>query len=127
MFYIKTKLQKSSVHGIGLFADEHVAKGKMVWKPSKSLTLSYPVADFKKLPSQDRKIIAHYGCFNSMKNEWCLFADDIRFLNHSELPNIGISKNGSDLKSLRNIKKGEELLQNYADFEDEKSLRKRGF
>lgn len=52
-------------------------------------------------------------------NKWHLAFDDIRFCNHSKNGNVTISKNDTkyQLIAKRNINQGEEITQDYKEFE----------
>ncbi len=116
---IKTFLDKSQVHGIGLFCSEDVKKGNIIYKPNENLDLKLQKKEFDALEKEEQDYILHYGYRN--KEEYHLSFDNIRFCNHSRNCN-NISKkvtgNSFTLYAICNIKKGEELLQNYSEFEE---------
>lgn len=117
MFAVKTYLDKSTTHGIGLFANENIEKGSLVYIVNPQMDLHIKDEDFKSLSDDEKETIRHFG-YKSKNGEWHLSFDNIRFCNHSQLENnIGIGKNGN-LHALRNIVKNEELLQDYAEFEE---------
>ena len=115
MFHIKTLIKKSSLHGIGLFADENVFKGQNVYTENQKLDLFLSNKEFSKLSTNEKTTIQHYGYFDMKRNKWHLNFDDIRFCNHDINGNITL-QNGI-LKAKKNIKKGEVLTQNYGEFE----------
>lgn len=71
--------------------------------------------ELMKLDSDEIKTIKHYGFFDKEKKQWHYAFDDIRFCNHSSQGNI-VLKDGS-LNAINAIKKGEEITQNYSEFE----------
>ncbi|TAK04710.1 SET domain-containing protein-lysine N-methyltransferase [Patescibacteria group bacterium] len=117
MLFVKTRLEKSPVHGIGLFADQRVAKGSLVYKMSSNLDVDISDADFQKLDVFSQKQIRHYGYFND--GTWHLAFDDIRFCNHADVGNITVDAGAPEyrLVAVRDIEAGEELLQDYGEFE----------
>lgn len=115
MFLVKVYLAQSKIHGIGLFANQSVKKGSIVYKANSKLDLFLTTSQFKKLESKEQAFIAHYGYFDKTLGKWHLAHDDIRFCNHSTSPNLTLEK--GTLIALRDIRIGEELLQNYSDFE----------
>ncbi len=119
MLLIKTRLNKSSVHDIGLFADQFIVKGSVVYKPSPNFDLDITDADYQKLDIYNKKQIKHYGYFNKRNNKWHLAFDDIRFCNHADVGNISVDNKSAEyqLIAVRDILAGEELLQNYQEFE----------
>ena len=116
MFYVKIKLQQSRIHGIGLFADEDISTGKAVYCGNPKLDLLLTDKEFLKLSVNEQGTIKHYGYFDKYLKKWHLAFDDIRFCNHSSDGNISLKNN--KLVAARNIKKGEEITQNYEEFEE---------
>ncbi len=114
MILIKYFLDKSDVHGIGLFARENIKKGTIIYVPNDLLDIKLSKEEFKKLSVFDQKIIKHYGFLNS--GVWHLAFDDIRFLNHSF--NSNVTEVGGKLIAKYDIAVGEELLQDYREFEE---------
>lgn len=127
MIKIKYKLKSSKIHGIGLFADEDIEMNQVVFESSKQFMSVWTTEKFTKLNSCTKKYIKHYGSFSNIDNLWHLNHDDIRFCNHSIQKNNISRKDLSDknyqLVAMRGIKKGEELLQDYNEFDD--TLKKR--
>lgn len=120
MIKVKTYLEKSKIHGFGLFAKEKIKAGSLVYKPSPGLDIKIKIKDFKKLDKYSKEQIKHYGFLTKDKKFYLLAFDNIRFCNHSiSKNNIGISnKNNYGIYAKRNINKGEELLQDFREFED---------
>jgi uncharacterized protein len=119
MFHFKVKILPSNLHGLGLFADEDIPKGKIVYTINPELDLILSNDKYSRLSDDEKYTIRNYGYYNQKKEQWHLSFDDIRFCNHS--PNGNITRKERNLISKRNIKKGEEITQNYEEFE---SLRK---
>lgn len=119
MLLIKAYLAKSKIHGIGLFAGQDIKAGAVVYKASPNLDLKLTDEQFKKIDEPSQRLIQHYGYQNKETNNWHLAFDNIRFCNHSEKNNLVKSKiyGNNHLVATKNIKKGEELLQNYNEFE----------
>ena len=115
MFYVKTKLKESKIHGIGLFADQDIKKNAPVYTTNESLNLRLSEKEFSRLPEDEKSTIRHYGYFDNNNNTWNLCFDNIRFCNHSVEGNIALRE--GKVVALRDIKNGEELTQNYGDFE----------
>ena len=106
---------KSPIHGLGLFADETIKKDTKVYSINKDLDLIISVEKFDKLSKNEQQTFRHYGYFDNKENVWNLSFDDIRFCNHSFDSNVTLRNNY--LVSIREIKKGEEITQNYGEFE----------
>lgn len=120
MLLIKAYLAKSKIHGIGLFAGQDIKSGTVIYKTSPGLDLELSEEQFKKIDDASKRLIQHYGYQSKENKKWHLAFDNIRFCNHSEKNNLTKSKiYGTDhLIATKNIKKGEELLQNYNEFEN---------
>jgi len=122
MIKIKYKLKSSRIHGIGLFADEDIEMNQVVFESSEQFMSAWTTKKFAKLDSCVKKYIKHYGSFSTIDNLWHLNHDDIRFCNHSIKKNNISRKDLSDknyqLVAIRYIKKGEELLQDYNEFDN---------
>lgn len=123
MLLVKTYLDKSKIHGIGLYAGQFIPKGKAIYRRSNDLDINLSRKQFSKLDHYSRKQIQHYGHL-SKNNKWHLAFDDIRFCNHSKNSNITIDKNNIkyQLIAKRNINKDEEITQNYREFEKLKKM-----
>ena len=52
MLVVKTKIKNSPIHGIGLFAEEFIPKGTLVWKLNKKFDLIYTKKQFNSLPKK---------------------------------------------------------------------------
>ncbi len=132
MLLVKTKLKSSSIHGIGLFADEDIHKGQIVWKKTKNNDGLVVFSEVewknlkKKLSEESYKQIRNYTYKYNRDGQYYVCLDDTRFINHSSKPNISENKIGNDI-AIRNIRKGEEILIDYRTFIDKTDLKYHGF
>jgi SET domain-containing protein len=118
---VYTRLKKSKVHGIGVFAIIDIPKGTylFVGDNSEMYWFSVDELNFNSMPKPIQKLYKDFcvyktedginkiGCpssFNNMPISW--------FLNNSESPNVICDKEYNFYTS-RKIKKGEELTVNY--------------
>lgn len=115
MLCIKTRLMPSRISGIGLFADEHISKGTIVWKFEPNIDVLLSKDDIEKLTDASKKQVYNYAFLDTNHKKYMLCGDDARFFNHStennctdEFPDITIA--------LRDISKGEELMVDYRKF-----------
>ncbi|MFA6254346.1 MAG: SET domain-containing protein [Candidatus Paceibacterota bacterium] len=115
MFYKKTYLDKSLIEGIGLFSGEDIIKGELVYKHSPRFQHILSPEELESLPKDEKDTFAHYGYL--WQGKWYLDFDDVRFLNHATEPNLVLADEG--IVATRDIVKGEELTQDYKDFEDQ--------
>jgi len=115
MLLVKTRIDKSKSHGTGLFADQFIRKGTKTWKYHPKFDSSFTSKQINSLPSFAKKRLLDFLYFDFKINKYILCCDDQRFINHSNKPNIQ-SRPSFDI-AMRNIKKGEELMCNYEDYE----------
>ncbi len=122
MMLVKTRLGLSSIHGIGLFADEDIPKGTRVWEFTPGFDQAIPREQIDRVPEASRSDFLKYS-YTSKKNGhyYILCCDDARFFNHSDEPNVvGFSTGNGDEDldvASRDIQRGEELTCDYRSFE----------
>lgn len=128
MIYIKYKLNKSKLHEIGLFTAEDLKKGQLVYTASPLLDVNITREQFNSLNEREKKEIRYWGFWDEPNNVWHVDFDNTKFINHSFEPTLTQDPNYKDahLIATRDIKKGEELTQNYLEFETEEDLKGRG-
>jgi len=107
MLLIKSYLEKSSIHGFGMFASEFIPKGTKVWEFTPGLDREWTPEQFSELPQKAQEYILHYGWLDPVTNMHRFPFDHDRFINWSEHPNVGGTSD--EIFALRDIKEGEEL------------------
>jgi SET domain-containing protein len=120
MLTIKTKIKQSELHGIGLFADQDIPKGTIVWKFDRLIDRIYVPEEIEAMPTLTKNQMKHYGYQNDYGN-YILCGDDARFFNHSTSANCfeRYSPEGiSPTIACKDIKRGEELTINYCQFDN---------
>ena len=118
MLLIKTKIGPSKIAGIGLFADQLISKGAPVWKLMPDFDIEITKDDLTKLSEPAREQVLNYVYMNRRKGTYILCFDDARFFNHSSNPNVSSSEDdGITDVALRDIQIGEELTQDYGNFD----------
>ncbi|RJP45635.1 SET domain-containing protein-lysine N-methyltransferase [Candidatus Parcubacteria bacterium] len=117
MLLVKTRIGPSKIHGIGLFADQFIAKGTLVQKFMPGFDLIIPESEIQKLSEPAREQFLKYA-YKNKDGQYILCFDDTRFLNHSDNPNL-ISNNPTEEIDVaaQDIQKGEELTVNYKEFD----------
>lgn len=114
MIHVKYKIQNSNKHGIGLFADQDIGLGDLIYTPSPLLDVDITEDEFESLSEQEQKEIVYYGYFNKKTKKWHVAFDAIRILNHGSGEEANVAQDeGMVMTARRDISKGEELLQNY--------------
>lgn len=61
MLLIKASTKPSSVHGIGLFADERIPKGTLVWKFHPRFNMLFDPKEVELMPEIQRELIRRYA------------------------------------------------------------------
>lgn len=122
MLLVKTYLGKSKVQGIGLFADEFIPKGTLIWKFVPGFDFALKKKELNKLPKVAKSWILHYGYYNEVEGGHVICVDNARFMNHSENSNTD-DTNIRGTIAKRDIKKGEEITCNYFDFDANAKLK----
>lgn len=113
MLIVKTRIDKSTISGIGLFADQNILKGDTIWKMTNISVLKITPVEYKSLSTIEQVFIKEKDYYWTDKdNNYMIPIDDSRFINHSANPNIVDSDDNTCVAS-KNIKQGEELTIDY--------------
>ena len=113
MLLVKTYLDKSPIHGLGVFAGEFIRKGTKIWRFVEGFDQAFSPKQYRKLPKQAREFIKHHGY--KVDGEILFTADNDHHMNHADEPNTYLH-NGYAIAT-RNIRKGEEITNNYREFD----------
>jgi len=121
MLKVKTYLDRSTTHGIGLFAGEDIAAGAEIWEFNPKIDLTFNPAQWdeimKSLVPAGRDTLRRYSYKENGSYYVCL--DNAQFMNHSQdVCNVGNDKGKNIMYALIDIGSGEELLCNYLDYSD---------
>jgi uncharacterized protein len=120
MLLVKTKLAHSAIHGIGLFADEFIPRGTIIWKFNPVIDITLCLDQIEKLAEPSFEQIKKYTYRSMISGCYVLCGDDARFFNHSTEPNcydVCESEEQDLTIASRDIEKGEELTCDYALFD----------
>lgn len=117
------RAQRSDTHGVGIFAIRDIPKGI---DPFRSIHqeeyIEFKKSELEHLSDEVKKMIHDYCAeedgkvwipiygFNTIQSE--------RFLNHSKTPNVLTTDDGTRFETIREIKKGEELLADYEHYDE---------
>ena len=128
MIHVKYKLDKSNIHGVGLFTEENLKKGQVVYTASPLLDINITKEQFETLDDKEKQEMRRWGFWDKVNEMWHADFDVTRFVNHSENPTLTQDAKYKDayLVATRDVKAGEELTQNYLEFETEEDLKQRG-
>ena len=113
MLLVRTYLDRSAIHGLGVFAGEFIRKGTKVWRFVEGFDRAYSPKQFARLPKPAKDFIRFHGY--RVDGEIILTADHDCHMNHSDDPNTYLH-NGYAI-ARRNIRKGEEITNDYREFD----------
>lgn len=128
MIHIKYKLDRSTHHGIGLFADENIKQGQLIYTASPLLDVNITQEQFDTLSDREKEEFQWWGFFDEPSQKWHVDFDVSKFINHEKEGTVTQDKDHTEayLVAARDIAQGEELTQNYLEFETEEDLKRRG-
>ena len=125
MYLIKIEAKTSSIDGLGVFSLEDIKAGNIVWKfnPDHDQTLSQ--AEFDALDENQKQNLRRVAYLSNKTKRWVYppANDPALYTNHSNENNLtaifdeSISPEPFFVAN-RDIKAGEELTNNYAEFDD---------
>jgi SET domain-containing protein len=110
MLIIKTTLLPSPIHGIGLFSDEDIPAGTIIYKVDILWTKIFLRDYVESLSELEQEFFQKYAW--SVGDLFYLSIDNDRFMNHSWKPNT--YETHFTTVALRDIKKGEEITCDYS-------------
>jgi SET domain-containing protein len=115
MLLVKTYIDKSPIHGLGVFAGEFIRKETKIWRFVEGFDRCYTPKQFAKLPKSAREFLKSYGY--RVDGEILFTVDNDHYINHSDDPNTYL-RNGYTI-ARRNIRKGMEITNDYREFDPE--------
>ena len=125
MYLVKIIAKDSIIDGKGVFAEEDIKKDTIVWKFDPNHDKTITQEKFDSLDQETKKDLLRVAYFSSESNLWVYPPEDdpARFTNHSPKNNLSavIDKDISIepfFVANRDIKKGEELTNNYLEFDN---------
>ncbi|HWL47120.1 MAG TPA: SET domain-containing protein-lysine N-methyltransferase, partial [Sphingomonadaceae bacterium] len=60
MLLVKTYLDRSPIHGLGVFAAEPIPKGTKIWRYVEGFDRSWSPRQFARLPKEAQEFVAYY-------------------------------------------------------------------
>ena len=122
MMTVKTKTGPSTIHGTGLFADEFISKGTLVWKFSPEVDREWTKEEAEQLPEPLRSEILSlsHAFISSYSGKYISEGDDAKYANHSSDPNTIDDPHSKEEVCIaaRDIARGEEITFDYRTFDE---------
>jgi len=117
MYTVKTKIGPSEIHDIGVFADQFIKEGTIVWIPTPGLDLELTEEQVNQLPELAKEYVLKYAYKSFKCGNYILCFDNTKHTNHSYNPTIAdvrTNELGEDCDiALKDINIGEELTLDY--------------
>lgn len=116
MLLVPTTVRQSPIHGLGLFAEEDIPAGTILWRFEPLVDRVIPEAELDRLPGHVASYIEVYSEFFPELGVLVLSGDNDRYTNHSDDPNTEvILPNGPEahVRARRDIRAGEEITCDY--------------
>ena len=113
MLLVKTYLDKSPIHGLGVFAGEFIPKGAKIWRFVEGFDRAYTPEQFRKLPKEAREFLELYGY--QVDGEVLFTVDYDRHINHADEPNTEMR--GGYVIARWDIPQGAEITNDYREFD----------
>lgn len=113
MMMVRCYVAKSRIEGLGVFTDEDIVAGQLVWQFSEMFDILVSNAALAEAPGHVREFYERYAYeVTSFPGHMALDGDDGRFMNHEDTPNLDFSTPGRAVAA-RDIARGEELTCDY--------------
>jgi uncharacterized protein len=114
MIIVPTYLDKSPIHGFGVFAKEFIKKGTPVWRFNEKFDLKFSSEEFETLPPSVKEEIEIH-MYEPETGTFYYETTMGKYMNHSREPNVDFSK--VDLgTATRDIYPNDELTCDYRHF-----------
>lgn len=115
MIVVPTHLDKSPIHGFGVFASDFIPRGAKVWEYNPVFDITFTEEEFEKLPpSVKQEVEIHL--YQPEAGGLLYYESTMgKYMNHSREANVDFTEVGAGWAT-RDIRKGEELTCDYRHF-----------
>jgi SET domain-containing protein len=114
MLVVRTYIAQSAINGFGVFAYEPIPAGTLVWQFTPGIDLEISEERLAALPISAQEFLRHF-INQTAPGMYLLCADNARFMNHSDAPNISSADDRNN--ALRDIPVGTEIVCDYREFD----------
>jgi SET domain-containing protein len=119
MILIKNYVASSKIHGVGLFVAEPVKKGDLVWVYDERVDHKFDEKAYQSLPDAFKEYMKTYGYIEKADGCYYMAADNGKFINHSDSPNVYYSQCGMKGYAATDMSVGDEIVIDYSEFDAE--------
>src|ERR1700686_1724875 len=88
LLHVRTSVRPSKIQGLGLFAEEFIPKGTVVWTFTPGFDMRLTDDELRALPVLLQEWLATYLWRSKKSGLWCLSNDNGKYFNHSSTPNV---------------------------------------
>lgn len=122
MMMVNTYVAPSKINGLGLFAAEPIKAGTLVWKFDPRWDLIFSRREVQFMLQFRLEYVRKYAYLDAVG--YILCADNAKYFNHSDDPNVTAPAGFTDDVAARDIGADEEMTVDYRlfDEEDQKKL-----
>jgi len=113
LFRTEVKVATNPIMGLGLFALEFIPKGATVWEFVDGVDIKVSVDCVKQMSKAQQEYFDKYGWIDG--DYYYSSCDLTNFVNHSSQPNLKILN--EIVIALEDIEIGQELFENYSEFD----------
>src|SRR5688572_32498514 len=97
MLLVKTRVAQSAISGLGLFADETIPQGTVIWKFTPPIDVRLTDEEYEAFKAQyPTQNLEKYIYRSRISKQHILCGDDARFINHSPDPNTIDTQEGEE-------------------------------
>jgi len=116
LYKVEVKVATNPKMNLGLFTKEYIPKGTTVWEFIEGVDIKMNETTFNKLNDAQKEFFEKYG-WKEDDGFYYSSCDLTNFINHSYNPNLDVV--GEIIISNRDIQIGEELFEDYSQFDSE--------
>jgi SET domain-containing protein len=114
MLLIDTYLDKSKIHGVGVFSNQNVKKGEKIKEVRPEFEIEFDSHNLPNMPLCLAKLIDSHAYERELGSKILVLGiDNEKYLNHSTNPSVD-----DEGIALKDIKVGDEITIDYRDFDD---------
>lgn len=125
MYVVAVEVKDSPIHGKGVFAKQDIKAGEVVWGFKDGHDIKMAPEEYAKLPAEQKAAMEKTGYLSPTSGMWVFppAGDPACYTNHSQSNNLStkFDPKFSDepyFVANRDIKPGEELTNNYLEFDE---------
>jgi SET domain-containing protein len=116
LYKVEVKIATNPEMDLGLFTKEFIPKGTIVWEFVEGVDIKIDETTFNKLNEAQKEFFEKYG-WKEDDGFYYSSCDLTNFINHSYNPNLDVV--GEIIISNKDIQIGEELFEDYSQFDTE--------